>query len=162
MCSSGVPQHRQRLFVVATRSRHPIELRLPRREHVPAASVIDFDAGRWSPVEKPGRSRATLARIAAGRSRFGARFLAPYYGSGSGETGRSLGRPIGTLTTRARWALIDGDRMRMVRASEGRALMGLPDDYLLPANEALAWHLIGNGVCPPVVVDLIDAVRQAA
>jgi DNA (cytosine-5)-methyltransferase 1 len=158
----GVPQHRRRLFVVATRSRHPIQLRLPRRAHRPAAACIDFRAGRWTPVNRPGRSPATLARVAAGRRRHGDRFVAPYYGSGSGETGRSLDRPIGTLTTRARWAVIDGDRMRMVTAAEGRLLMGLPADYLLPANEAQAWHLIGNAVCPPLAADLIAAVKEAA
>lgn len=159
---SGVPQHRLRLFIVATRSRHPLELRLPRRQHRPAAQVIDLGAGRWSPVDKPGRSAATLARIAAGRRRFGSTFLAPYYGSGSGETGRSLDRPIGTLTTKARWAVIDGDRMRMVLASEGRELMGFPAGYALPANEAQAWGLLGNAVAPQQGCDVIRAVREAA
>jgi DNA (cytosine-5)-methyltransferase 1 len=158
----GVAQQRVRLLIVATRSRHPLQLALPRRQHHAAADVIDLAAGRWSPVTKPGRSQRTLARIAAGRRQFGARFLAPYYGSGSGETGRSLGRPIGTLTTRARWAVVDGDRMRMVLAAEGRELMGFPAEYRLPANEADAWHLLGNAVCPPVARDLILALRRAA
>jgi len=159
---SGVPQHRRRLFVVATRSKHPITLDLPRREHVPASACIDFGAGSWSPINRPGRSRATLARIEAGRRAFGSRFLAPFYGSGSGTTGRSLDRPIGTLTTRARWLLIDGERVRMVRAVEGRALMGFPSDYALPANEAQAWHLIGNAVAPGQARDVIEALRRAA
>lgn len=159
---SGVPQHRLRLFIVGTRSRHPVELRLPRRPHRAAAEAIDFGAGRWTPVDKPGRSRATLARVAAGRRQFGERFVAPFYGSGSGTTGRSLQRPIGTLTTRARWAVIDGDRMRMVLTSEGRPLMGLPTSYALPANEATAWHLIGNAVVPQQAADIINALREAA
>lgn len=162
LADHGVPQHRRRLFVVATRSRHPITLDLPRRTHRPAAECIDLAAGSWSPVAQPGRSARTLARIAAGRRQLGAQFLAPYYGSGSGETGRSLQRPIGTLTTRARWAVVDGDRMRMVRAVEGRALMGFPDSYRLPANEATAWHLIGNAVGPTQAADVINAIREAA
>ena len=159
---AGVPQHRKRLFIVATRGRHLVELAMPQREHRGAASVIDFDGGRWSPVDKPGRSPRTLERIAAGRRAFGPRFLAPFYGSGSGETGRSLERPIGTLTTRARWAVIDGERMRMVSATEGRELMGFPRGYRLPPNEATAWHLLGNAVCPPQAADLIEAIRRAA
>ncbi len=162
LADHGVPQHRRRLFVVATRSRHPIALDLPRRAHRPAAECIDLTAGTWSRIDKPGRSARTLARIQAGRRQIGAQFLAPYYGSGSGETGRSLQRPIGTLTTRARWAVIDGDRMRMVRAVEGRALMGFPDTYRLPANEATAWHLIGNAVGPIQAADVINAIREAA
>ena len=158
----GVPQHRRRLFVVCTRSQHPVELRLPRREHAAAAGLLDFSAGRWTPIDKPGRSRNTLARIAAGRRAHGQRFVAPYYGSGSGETGRSLDRPLGTITTRDRWALIDGDRMRMLTADECRAAMGFPAGYLLPAQHHQAVHLLGNAVCPPVAADLINAIKAAA
>lgn len=158
----GVAQHRRRLFVVATRSRYPVALDLPKREPTPAARVIDFAAGRWSQVHRPGRSPATLARIAAGRRAHGERFVAPYYGSGSGETGRSLERPLGTITTRDRWAVIDGDRMRMLTADECRAAMGFPAGYRLPTQHKAAVHLLGNAVCPPVAADLINAIRRAA
>jgi DNA (cytosine-5)-methyltransferase 1 len=158
----GVPQHRRRLFIVATRSKHPMELRLPKREYVAASNVIDFSAGRWADVERPGRSLKTLERVRCGRAEFGERFVMPYYGSGSGATGRSLARPIGTLTTRARWAIVDGNRMRMVSRHEAKRFMGLPDAYQLPDNEPEAHHLIGNGVCPQVACDLIHALRNAA
>lgn len=158
----GVPQHRRRLFVVATRSRHPIELKLPSRPHVPVFDCIDWGAGRWSPVEKPGRSLKTLARVRNGRRAFGDRFVMPYYGSGSGTTGRSLHRPLGTLTTKARWALVDGDRMRMVHAAEGKVIQGFPKAYRLPDDEPTAWHLIGNAVCPQVPCDLLTAIKEAA
>jgi DNA (cytosine-5)-methyltransferase 1 len=158
----GVPQHRERLFLVLTRSKHPLELRLPRREHVPAAQVIDFGGAGWSPVHKPGRSLATLQRIATARARFGRRFVMPYYGSGSGLTGRTLDRPIGTITTKNRWGVVDGERMRMVAAEETRAFMGFPDDYMLPAGVTEATFMLGNAVCPPVARDVIQAIKEAA
>lgn len=158
----GVPQHRRRLFLVCTRSARPLLLDLPRREHRPAASVIDFEAGRWSAINKPGRSARTLRRIEAGRRAYGARFVAPYYGSGSGETGRCLSRPLGTITTRDRWSVIDGDQMRMLTAHECRAAMGFPEGYRLPEQHREAVHLLGNAVCPPVAADLIQAIREAA
>lgn len=158
----GVPQHRRRLFVVGTRSASPIALTLPRRAHVGADTVVDFSAGAWTSVRKPGRSRATLARVEAGRMRFGPRFLAPYYGSGSGQTGRSLARPVGTITTRARWAVVDHERMRMMTVEESRRAMGFPEGYALPANVAAANMMLGNAVCPPVARDVIAAVRAAA
>ena len=40
--------------------------------------------------------------------------------------------------------------------------MGFPADYMLPANEAQAWHLIGNAVAPVQACDVIDALRMAA
>lgn len=158
----GVPQHRRRLIIVGTRSKHPVQLRLPKREHVPASAVIDFSAGTWTPVHRPGRAARTLARIAAGRRAFGDRFVAPYYGSGSGETGRSIGRPLGTITTRDRWAVIDGDRMRMLTADENRKAMGFPADYRLPERHKDAVQMLGNAVCPPKARDVICAIKEAA
>lgn len=157
----GVPQHRVRLFVIGTRSRAPIALRLPERPHVSADSIIDWSAGKWSPIHKPGRSIATLHRVADGRRRFGPRFLAPYYGSGSGRTGRSIERPIGTITTVDRWAVIDGERMRMLLAQEARAAMGFRPSYILPADPKLAMHMLGNAVCPLQACDYISAIREA-
>lgn len=158
----GVPQHRQRLFIVATRSRHPLELRLPQREHTGIGSAIDWAAGKWSPIHKPGRSAATLERIRNGRARHGQRFVAPYFGSGSGLTGRCISRPIGTITTRDRWAVIDGDHMRMLSATEAQRAMGFPASYQLPERHKDAMHMLGNAVVPVVAADVINALRAAA
>ncbi|MDT8333032.1 DNA cytosine methyltransferase [Roseomonas gilardii] len=158
----GVPQHRRRLILVGTRSRAPLRLDLERRPHVPAAEIIDVTSGRWSEVQAPRRSLATLARVSAARSRFGARFVMPYYGSGSGLTGRSLERPIGTITTLARWAVVDGDRMRMLTVDETRAAMGFPAGYRLPQQTRMAIHMLGNAVPPPLARDVVAAVMEAA
>lgn len=156
----GAPQHRERLFIVAVRAKHPLMLRLPKREHVPASSFIDFGAGKWQPIEKPGRAINTLARIAAGRRTHGQRFISSYYGAERG--GRSLSRPVGTITTRDRHAIVDGDRMRMFSAQECRAAMGFPADYVLPAQHRLAVHMLGNAVSPPAARDVITAMLEAA
>ncbi len=156
----GVPQHRERLFIVATRSKHPLKLQFPIRDRVPASSFIDFNAGKWQPIEKPGRAQNTISRIAEGRRVHGNRFVSSYYGNERG--GRSINRPIGTITTRDRHAVIDGDRMRMFSAQECRAAMGFPDCYQLPKQHRLAVHMLGNAVCPPVARDVINAIRKAA
>ncbi|MTI72205.1 MAG: DNA cytosine methyltransferase [Stenotrophomonas sp.] len=156
----GVPQHRERVLIALTRSKHPIQLALPRREHVPAANIIDFDAGRWCAVEKPGRSAATLLRVQNGRRQHGDRFLTAFYGNERG--GRSLSRPVGTITTRDRWAVVDGSRMRMLSVNEARRAMGFRATYQLPQRQKDAMHMLGNAVCPPVVRDVIEALRAAA
>lgn len=158
----GVPQHRERVFVVCTRSEAPIKLKLPKRPHVAINDVIEWDAHNWSPIDKPGRAPATLARIAAGRKRFGDRFVAPFYGSGSGETGRSIHRPIGTLTTVDRWAVIDGDRMRVLQPSENLAAMSFPKTTKVPPVKRQSMHLIGNAVAPYVARDICNALKEAA
>jgi len=158
----GVPQHRRRLFVVATRSKHPVQLRFRDREHRPASSVIDFAAGTWSKVRQAGRAQATIDRVANGRKTFGARFVVPYYGSGSGLTGRSLDRPIGTITTRDRWAVIDGARMRMLTVDENRRAMAFAARYELPAQHKEAVLMLGNAVPPPMARDVVRALLRAA
>lgn len=142
----GTPQHRNRVFVIGTRSRHPLVIPKPSKPHVPASAIIDYSAGRWSPVVKPGRASKTIDRWQAGRATYGERFLFSYYGQTKG--GRSLDRPIGTITTRDRWAVVDGDRMRMATVHEARAAMGFPGTYQLPRNNRMAMHMLGNAVCP--------------
>lgn len=158
----GVPQARVRLFIVATRTRAPIRLDLPRRLHAPVRDCIAWDRHRWSPIERPGRAPATLARIARGRAEHGDAFLVPFYGSGSGETGRSLDRPCGTVTTLDRWAVVRGKEMRMLQPDELRTVMGFPADYWLPPVRRSAIMLLGNAVCPPVAEALVSAIREAA
>ncbi|MNQ62271.1 hypothetical protein D3C85_766110 [compost metagenome] len=70
-----MPQHRVRLFLVCTQSKAPLNLQLHQRQHIPASSFIDFDAGKWSKVAKPGRAESTLLRVKNGRERFGDRFI---------------------------------------------------------------------------------------
>ena len=158
----GVPQHRVRLFLVCTRSRAPLMLTIPAERHVPAASFIDFEAGRWSLIEKKGRAEATLRRVANGRKSFGERFIMPYYGKGSGLTGRCLSRPIGTITTRDRWAVVDGEKMRMISADEVLQAMSFPLDMLRPDNHQLTVHMAGNAVPPKAGAAVIRAVMAAA
>lgn len=156
----GAPQNRVRMFLVLTRSKAPLVLNLPKQKHIPASGFISFDKGNWSLIEKPGRAKATLERVRTGRAAFGDRFLISYYGNT--KTGRSIDRPIGTITTRDRWAIVDGDRMRMLNRFECRAAMSFPDSYQLPDNHRLAVHLMGNAVCPEPVKRIIQAVEEAA
>lgn len=156
----GTPQHRVRLFIVLSRSTAAIKLNLPKKDHVPASCFIDFSAGKWAAINRPGRAAATLERVAAGRAAHGERFLTSYYGNT--RSGRSICRPIGTITTRDRWAVIDGAKMRMLNVSECRAAMGFPADYLLPENHREAIHMLGNAVCPPAAAEIINAIRRAA
>lgn len=156
----GAPQNRVRMFLVLARSRAPLMLNLQPEQHIPARSFINLGAGNWQPIDKPGRAKATLERVAAGRAEHGDQFLISYYGNT--KTGRSLDRPIGTITTRDRWAVVSGDRMRMLSRWECRDAMSFPGDYQLPDNHRLAVHLLGNAVCPVPVSRIITELRRAA
>ncbi|MCB6184251.1 DNA cytosine methyltransferase [Leeia sp. TBRC 13508] len=156
----GVPQNRIRLFLVCTKSKSPLHLRLEKLEHVSATSFIDLTAGNWSPVEKPGRAAATLARITSGRAAYGEQFVFSYYGNT--KSGRSLLRPIGTITTRDRWAIVNGDKMRMLTAAETLAAMSFPPETKTPNNHRLTVHMAGNAVPPVAAARIIEAALKAA
>jgi DNA (cytosine-5)-methyltransferase 1 len=158
----GVPQHRVRMFLTGVHkdvSARPVVVAPPGLPHVAVRPVIRWQEGSWSDVNKPGRSEATLRRIANGRREQGEQFVAPYYGSGSGETGRSLDRPIGTVTTRDRWALVNGPKMRMLTPTEYRDIMGFGEHYRLPAVRKDAIHLLGNSVVPACAKAVCEAFR---
>lgn len=85
-----------------------------------------------------------------------------YYGKGSGTTGRDINRPIGTITTLDRWALIDGDRIRMLSASEALAAMSFPADKPRQDKHRLTMHMAGSAVPPLAGQRVIEAPLQAA
>lgn len=59
-------------------------------------------------------------------------------------------------SSRQRVLFVDGDtcRSRLLTARETARLMGLPDDYRLPANRNDAYRLTGDGVAVPVIAYL--------
>jgi DNA (cytosine-5)-methyltransferase 1 len=165
-----VPQMRERLFLVALLSGRRFRFPpLPAWEPVPIRDALNLDAGGWRPWATPGRVYAglrplvpaTLARIEEGLRSHGDRpFRVQYNGSARG--GVSLDQPIGTITTRDRYALVQGDRFRFLAADECRAAMGFPAGYRLTGKHALDVHLLGNAVCPPVPAWLLTHVAEVA
>lgn len=143
----GAPQHRVRLLIVGRLDRQPTPITATAGRLTPIREAIDMHAGRWSPVA--GHCEATLRRVAKGRRDHGRQFLVSYYGSTKG--GRSLDRPIGTITTRDRWAIVDGDRMRMLTPGEAKVAMGFPADYVLSGSKKEQVHQLGNAVVPAVM-----------
>lgn len=150
----GVPQHRVRVFIICTKSKAPVAVLPRRRDYVPASTILDPSAGLGTPWRNLCKN--TRARIRSGRREFGDRFLVSYYGNTTG--GRSLDRPIGTITTVDRWALVEGTRSRMLNWREYQAAMAFPPTYKLPDNQKLTTHLLGNAVPPPMATAVIKAL----
>lgn len=160
--SWGVPQDRPRVIVTAVRGRAFGGVAAPTCEPRGIGDVIRWSEGEWSAVARPGRSAATLARVERGRRECGERFVMPYNGSGSGLTGRALSRPIGTITAADRWAVVDGDRMRMLTVDELREAMGFPRGYAVPSTRENATKALGNAIVPAVAEAAVRAVMEAA
>lgn len=86
----------------------------------------------------------------------------PYYSKSSGTTGRDINRPIGTITTVDRWALVDGERMRMLSASEALAAQPFPAEILRPDKHRLTMHMAGNAIPPLAGQRIIEVLIEAA
>ncbi len=154
----GVPQNRKRLFIVGTRGPRPLGLSFEKIPHVGSRSFLDLDGDGWSPIQRKGRSKNALARIARGRSRLGHSFLTQHV---TNHPGRSLDRPIGTITTKDQWCVVRGREMRSLRVSEVSAAMGFPPGYELAGNRADKIKLLGNAVAPLVARDIVRKLMAA-
>jgi DNA (cytosine-5)-methyltransferase 1 len=151
----GVPQYRERVFIICTKSKNPLIIpNLEIRPLIPARLLINPHATNWSLINKSGRAEATLKQIERGRAKWGSRFLVAYYGNE--KAGRSLDVPLGTVSCKDRFALVDGDRMRMLTIPEYKRAMGFRDDYWLPENHKDALRLLGNAVPPPLAAHVIN------
>jgi DNA (cytosine-5)-methyltransferase 1 len=158
----GVPQNRERLLIIGNLGRHPLPISIEKKPHVPVKNILDLNGGQWSKINKRGRARKTIDRVRRGREQFGDVFVMPYYSNGSGLTGRSINRPIGTVTTIDRWAIVRGDEMRMLSIDEYRAAMSFDPATKLPTSKRPALHMLGNATCPAQITDVINAIKAAA
>lgn len=109
-----------------------------------------------------------------------AALMAPYYGQGSGVTGRDLRDPTPTITTKDRLQLvtvtIDGESyvltdigMRMLGPRELYRAQGFPDSYVIDPkvngkrlSKAAQVRMCGNSVCPQVAAAIVTANFSAA
>ena len=167
----GVAQKRRRLFLVCDRERQPnltIRKRPGRRKTV--KSVLDpADAWKTSALFDEGRAAATLERARRGFQALGekASFLLVYYGSDGSGGWQPLNRPLRTITTVDRFALVQHDgsepRIRMLQVPELKRAMGLTDAFKLQEGTRRdRIKLLGNGVCPPVMEAVVRSLVSAS
>lgn len=156
----GVPQERVRLIITGRRGARAVQLRTPNVPGASADSIIDWGAGTWGSTEC--RAKRTMDVIADGRRRGWSRFLVPYFSQGSGLRARSVERPIGTLTTRDRYGIVDGNRYRMLSVVEAQRAMSFPDGYLLTGTGVERKAMLGNAVPPELARRIVGQLREAA
>lgn len=160
----GVPQSRKRLFLLCSKSRNTYALEEAAREHEFAHTIIDW-SGQYpmTPLFGSGRAAKTLERAERAIAALGSNtpFLLVYYGSDGGGGWQSLDRPLRTITTLDRFALVKpslaGHQMRMLQPDELRKGMGFGPDFRFAPQTTRRdkVKLMGNGVCPPVMEAIV-------
>jgi DNA (cytosine-5)-methyltransferase 1 len=132
----NVPQARKRLFLLCTKAKNiscPIG-NSPRR---PVADIIDnSNLYKFTPLFQQGRAENTIVRAENAIKALGKneKFIMVYYGTGDGW--QPLNKPLRTITTLDRFALVKptrkhGHEMRMLQPEELKLAMGFDHDYKL-------------------------------
>lgn len=163
----GVAQSRRRLFLTADLKQQPPELVPPKRTVSKVVNIVDLNGKyKWTPLRKPKRATATLERADRGIAAMGPDkpFLLVYYGSDGGGGWQKLNRPLRTITTVDRFALVKPDNehghvMRMLQVPELQEAMGMPSRMKLEAGTRRdRIKMIGNAVCPPVMKHVVKSI----
>ncbi len=163
----GVAQSRRRLFVLADRIQMPPKVK-PRNKRLKSISdILDINGEyRWTPLHIPNRAKATIERAKRGFAVMGKSkpFLIVYYGSDGCGGWQRLNRPLRTITTVDRFALVKPDPkhghvMRMLQVPELQAAMGMPSNMKLTSGTRRdRIKMIGNAVCPPVMKRVLQTL----
>lgn len=154
----GVGQSRRRLFLLCDRQRQPCATPVATTAAPNVSSFLRFnDDYRWAPLRTARRAKATIERADRGISAVGKNksFLLVYYGSDGAGGWQKLNRPLRTITTVDRFALVrpsrDGHQMRMLQVPELQAAMGMASMQLDHGTRRERIKLLGNAVCSPVM-----------
>lgn len=156
----GIPQNRERTFYVATKSKNPLVLQFPHLEDVPAISFIDLNPEPYKWDRVVDRVEATQRRVRNGRLAYGDIFLDAAYGSE--KKGRSIHKPLGTVTTVNKHSLVIGDNIRALTVNELATAQSFDNDYKWPTSSTAAKTMIGNAVPPLMAKAVVEAVMRAA
>jgi DNA (cytosine-5)-methyltransferase 1 len=161
----GVAQNRRRLFIVCDREDEIGDVSTPNvRKKKTVEDILDRP-GTWdmTPLYAPKRAKPTLERAERGFAELGRKtsFLLVYYGTDGCGGWQKLDRPLRTVTTVDRFALVEpsssGHHMRMLQVSELKKAMGFKNDYRLERGTRRdKVRILGNGVCPPVMQAIVE------
>ena len=163
----GVPQRRRRLFLVGDRVQAPSKRVRKRPGRKKSARWVLDPPHTWttSALIQERRATATLERARRGFEALGSDkdFLLVYYGSDGAGGWQTLDRPLRTITTVDRFALIQHyerePRLRMLQVPELKRAMGFGEDFELPfGTRRDRIRLLGNGVCPPVMKAVVESL----
>lgn len=163
----GVPQTRRRLFIVCDLQKKPKRTpKLPGRMPK-VSSLIDLNgAYSWTPLRKKGRAKATLDRANRGIKALGRGepFLLVYYGSDGAGGWQTMDRPLRTITTLDRFAVVKptdkGHQMRMLQVPELQGAMGMKEMSFSHGTRRDRIKMLGNAVCPPVMRHVIENLTR--
>lgn len=161
----GAATSRTRLFVIGRKGTKSVVL--PEASRAKPKSFMSVMDRQLPMLGVESRIRpiceSTMKWLHRGRELFGdSTWIHGYYGN---ATLTHVSRPLPTITTKDRFALVDATSgafaMRMLTNPELAAAQGFPSDYQWSGTKAEITKQIGNSVCPPVAEAITRAILSA-
>ncbi len=168
----GAGMNRTRLFVVGVLNGPELRIHAPSDVGPrPWSDFIEWDSPEheWAPIDPwlrkkiPGKNPLEdrwYEAILRTHKRFGAkRFVLPYFGST--KYGYGIDRPLGSITTRTRYVMVDMDKraMRWPTPREKALSMGFPAKTILPRTKTAGHEMLGNAVAPLVMKSIAEQIQ---
>lgn len=161
----GVPQERRRLFVVGVHGRTAVKLRpLEPVAWRSAREILELDGGDWRSIDTvPAGHQSRIEAAIKNYGHEGAAFTQAV----TGHPGRSLSRPLPSITTKHQMGIVKRSGRswvyRPLTLLEYARGMGFPDDYnWLGTGPRIGCQLVGNAVVPVVASWVGQAAMEAA
>jgi DNA (cytosine-5)-methyltransferase 1 len=160
----GIPQQRERLFVIGTLGPKPIRVRDPKGVKPRAMhDFVDWDGGDWMSIRScPGEKARAQLRRADREFKGGPAFIQLV----SHRPAFPSSEPLRTMTRQDQVRWVYKGRYKYPTAREGFNLMGFPADYVIPdavaEHRTTAWAMAGDAVCPGVMQGIIERVTADA
>jgi DNA (cytosine-5)-methyltransferase 1 len=165
----GVGQSRRRLFVLCDREQEPKKTPKLAKVAPNVSSIVNLDGKYpWTPLRTERRAAATLERAERGIKALGENksFLLVYYGSDGAGGWQKLNRPLRTITTVDRFAIVKptptGHEMRMLQVPELQEAMGMGKMRFECGSRRDRIKMLGNAVCPPVMKWVLKTLTASA
>jgi DNA (cytosine-5)-methyltransferase 1 len=155
----GVPQNRKRLFILCDNMEQPVKVQASCEKLVSAEAIIDSNGiYPYTPLRTKRRAAATIERADRAIAALGNNvpFIIVYYGSDHAGGWQSIDKPLRTITTLDRFAVVrpkgKGHEMRMLQPEELKAAMSMPEEFKIQHGiRRDKIKMIGNAVCPKVM-----------
>lgn len=153
----GVPQNRERIFIIAFRNDLNFHFPEPHRKLVSVGDILE---------DNPNPKYTISDRLWAGHQRRKKEHVQK--GNGFGYCMFNADSPY-TSTISARYYK-DGSEIlieqvdrnpRKITPLEGKRLQGFPDNYIFPVSDAQAYKQLGNSVSVPVIRAIAQEIAKA-
>jgi len=170
----GVPQDRNRLFVIGVPGKTPFDLRMPKkRKPKGVGSVIRKTGVVWIPLKDyPSSGVVAKAKEQLGRIKTRLKLPKPpeyWLWTNTTTTNPNMpDKPFRTLTAaHGGQTYVMKSRgpkhwIRKITSEELRGIMGFPASYRVPESANLTGKLMGNAVCPAVSKLIVSQLIERA